>query len=42
MYHQARLLGEPRLLPLEEIDRVATKLDSYGQAVPPVPSGTAR
>ncbi len=33
MYHQARLLGEPRLLPLEEIDRVSTKLDSYGQTV---------
>jgi L-fuculose-phosphate aldolase len=42
MYHQARLVGEPRLLPLDEIDRVAAKLDSYGQAVPPVSSGTAR
>jgi L-fuculose-phosphate aldolase len=35
MYYQARLLGEPKLLPVEEIERVATKLDSYGQSVPP-------
>jgi L-fuculose-phosphate aldolase len=34
LYHQARLLGEPRLLPLEEIDRVAAKLEGYGQSVP--------
>lgn len=33
MYYQARLLGEPRLLSGEEIERVAKKLDSYGQAV---------
>lgn len=33
MYHQARLLGEPNLLPLEEIERVGKKLDSYGQSV---------
>lgn len=34
LYHQARLLGEPNLLPAEEIERVAQKLDSYGQSVP--------
>lgn len=33
MYHQARLLGEPHLLPAEEIARVGRKLDSYGQSV---------
>ncbi|GEL20370.1 class II aldolase/adducin family protein [Pseudonocardia asaccharolytica] len=32
MYYQARLLGEPNLLPAEEIERVAAKLDSYGQS----------
>lgn len=35
MYHQARLLGEPHLLPADEIDRVGKKLDSYGQSVNP-------
>jgi L-fuculose-phosphate aldolase len=34
MYHQARLVGEPHLLSVEEIERVAAKLDSYGQSVP--------
>jgi L-fuculose-phosphate aldolase len=34
MYYQARLLGEPHILPAEEIARVAEKLDSYGQSVP--------
>jgi L-fuculose-phosphate aldolase len=34
MYYQARLLGEPNILPAEEIARVAGKLDSYGQSVP--------
>lgn len=33
MYHQARLLGEPHLLSLDEIERVGKKLDSYGQSV---------
>jgi L-fuculose-phosphate aldolase len=32
LYHQARLLGEPRLLPGAEIAHVAAKLDSYGQS----------
>jgi L-fuculose-phosphate aldolase len=35
MYYQARLLGEPNILPADEIERVAKKLDSYGQPVPP-------
>ncbi len=35
MYHQARLLGEPHLLPADEIERVGKKLDSYGQSVNP-------
>lgn len=34
LYHQARLLGEPNLLPREEIDGVATVLGGYGQTVP--------
>jgi L-fuculose-phosphate aldolase len=34
MYYQARLLGEPNLLPADEIERVARKLDGYGQSVP--------
>ncbi|MBO0804024.1 MAG: class II aldolase/adducin family protein [Nocardiopsaceae bacterium] len=34
MYYQARLLGEPRLLPADEIERVGKKLEGYGQAVP--------
>jgi L-fuculose-phosphate aldolase len=33
LYHQARLLGEPHLLSLEEIDGVAEMLGSYGQTV---------
>lgn len=33
LYHQARLIGEPNILPAEEIELVARKLDSYGQAV---------
>jgi L-fuculose-phosphate aldolase len=32
LYHQARLLGEPHLLPPEEIERVARMLGTYGQA----------
>ena len=35
MYYQARLLGEPNILPAAEIDRVAEKLQTYGQSVPP-------
>lgn len=31
VYYQARLLGEPHVLPGDEIERVAEKLDSYGQ-----------
>jgi L-fuculose-phosphate aldolase len=31
LYHQARLLGEPRLLPASEIEEVAEQLDGYGQ-----------
>ncbi|MFC5992878.1 class II aldolase/adducin family protein [Pseudonocardia hispaniensis] len=31
MYYQARLLGEPNLLPADEIERVAVKLERYGQ-----------
>lgn len=31
IYYQARLLGEPRLLPAGEIERVGKKLASYGQ-----------
>jgi L-fuculose-phosphate aldolase len=34
LYHQARLLGEPNLLPVEEIEEVAAMLDGYGQTVP--------
>ena len=34
MYYQARLLGEPNILPADEIARVAEKLNSYGQTVP--------
>jgi len=33
MYYQARLIGEPRLLPPDEIDRVGKKLQGYGQTV---------
>jgi L-fuculose-phosphate aldolase len=33
MYYHARLLGEPNILPLDEIERVAKKLDTYGQTV---------
>jgi L-fuculose-phosphate aldolase len=35
MYYQARLLGEPKLLGDDEIERVGHKLLSYGQTVPP-------
>lgn len=34
MYYQAKLLGEPNILPADEIARVAEKLTSYGQSVP--------
>jgi L-fuculose-phosphate aldolase len=34
MYYQAKLFGEPNILPADEIARVAEKLGSYGQAVP--------
>lgn len=34
LYHQARLLGQPNLLPREEIEDVATVLGGYGQTVP--------
>ena len=34
LYHQAKLIGEPNLLPLDEIDGVAEVLNSYGQTVP--------
>ena len=37
LYHQARLLGEPNLLPAEEIEHVAKQLGSYGQTVPSTP-----
>lgn len=33
MYYHARLLGEPNILPIDEIERVAKKLDTYGQTV---------
>lgn len=33
MYYQARLLGEPNLLPNDEIERVGEKLAGYGQSV---------
>ena len=33
LYHQAKLIGEPHLLPLDEIDGVAEVLNSYGQTV---------
>jgi L-fuculose-phosphate aldolase len=33
MYYQARLLGEPNILPAEEIERVGKKLESYGQSI---------
>lgn len=31
IHHQARAIGEPEILPDAEIDRLADKLDSYGQ-----------
>lgn len=37
VYLQAKMLGEPRLLSVEEIGRVADKLTMYGQATPPSP-----
>lgn len=33
MYYQARLLGEPNILPEEEIERVAKKLETYGRTI---------
>lgn len=33
MYYQAKLFGEPHILPAAEIDLVAGKLASYGQSV---------
>ncbi|HVL86095.1 MAG TPA: class II aldolase/adducin family protein [Pseudonocardia sp.] len=33
LYHQARLIGEPRLLPAEEIARVGALLQTYGQGI---------
>jgi L-fuculose-phosphate aldolase len=33
MYYQARLLGEPNLLPEDEIERVGRMLAGYGQSV---------
>lgn len=35
IYYQARLLGEPHLLPADEIERVAGLLDGYGQPTEP-------
>ena len=35
LYHQARLLGEPTLIPAEELDRVADRLRTYGPARSP-------
>lgn len=37
LYHQARQLGEPNLLPAEEIAEVAEALNSYGQSAPRTP-----
>ncbi|GAA5156748.1 class II aldolase/adducin family protein [Pseudonocardia eucalypti] len=34
LYHQAKLIGEPTLLPPDEITKVAQALNSYGQTVP--------
>jgi len=31
IHHQARAIGEPEILPDEEIDRLSRKLESYGQ-----------
>ena len=33
LYHQAKLIGEPKLLSQEQLDEVAAVIDSYGQAV---------
>ncbi|MEN3270950.1 class II aldolase/adducin family protein [Pseudonocardia sp.] len=33
LYYQARLLGEPSMLPAEEVERAARKLGSHGQTV---------
>ena len=38
LYHQARLLGEPHLLPPEEIERVGRMLGGYGPAPGPAPA----
>jgi L-fuculose-phosphate aldolase len=37
LYHQARLLGEPHLLSPEQVDEVATALQSYGRGTPTGP-----
>jgi L-fuculose-phosphate aldolase len=37
MYYQAKLLGQPNILPDDEIARVAEKLTTYGQTVPDKP-----
>ncbi|UPM44946.1 class II aldolase/adducin family protein [Halocatena salina] len=31
IHYQARAIGEPEILPDEEVDRLSSKLDSYGQ-----------
>lgn len=31
IHHQARAIGEPEVLPDEEVDRIQKKLDSYGE-----------
>jgi|GEM_PF-6533802 len=31
IHHQARAIGEPEILPDEEIDRLSRKIDDYGQ-----------
>ncbi len=33
LYHQARLIGEPRLLTPEQLEEVGKVIDSYGQSV---------
>ncbi|HYR63884.1 MAG TPA: class II aldolase/adducin family protein, partial [Actinomycetota bacterium] len=39
VYYRARLLGEPRLLDLEEIAKVGRQLEHYLQDPPAVPGG---
>ncbi|WP_241154825.1 class II aldolase/adducin family protein [Halorubrum sp. CSM-61] len=31
IHHQARAIGEPEILPDEEVDKIKTKLESYGE-----------